>query len=200
MTDDLTLAGLLCARLCHDLAGPAGAAAAGVELLEDGMTDPETLALVAASARGVTARLKVLRVAFGPAGREQPAAALAELVSGYFASLAAAGAAAVDLDWRPADGLLSGERVRLVLNLILLARDALAKGGGVSVESGGDGVTVAASGVGAQLPDEAAAVLLDGQLPAGPRGAQALLAVRLAEALSTRLRVTVTEGGILFQA
>ena len=42
MTIDLRLADLVASRLCHDLVGPAGAVAAGLELLEQPSDmDPE---------------------------------------------------------------------------------------------------------------------------------------------------------------
>ncbi|MBX9634016.1 MAG: hypothetical protein K2X44_03460, partial [Magnetospirillum sp.] len=67
--DPLQLAELLCARLCHDLSGPVGAAAAGAELLEDmdGNADAETVSLVADAAGGAVSRLKFFRAALGPA-------------------------------------------------------------------------------------------------------------------------------------
>ncbi|MEQ8707445.1 MAG: histidine phosphotransferase family protein [Rhodospirillales bacterium] len=68
MTIDLRLADLVASRLCHDLVGPAGAVAAGLELLEQPSDmDPEAMDLVRMSASQLNARLSFFRLAFGKA-------------------------------------------------------------------------------------------------------------------------------------
>ncbi|MGE5504952.1 MAG: histidine phosphotransferase family protein [Actinomycetota bacterium] len=181
-SDDLRLAELLCARLCHDMAGPVGAAAAGAELIEDGIADPETMSLVAASAGGASARLKFFRAALGPAAEApQALTGLRDLVDGYLAT--AASAPRIALDWRCEPATLAGEAARLLLNLVLIARDALPRGGAVAVSvTGRPGrLAVVARGEPAALGDEVRAVLAEGRAPAGPRGAQAWLARRIAD-------------------
>ena len=124
---DLDMAELLCARLCHDLAGPVGAAAAGAELLDElgeAGIDRDTLELVAASAAAAAARLKYFRAAFGPSGRSQATSLLRELIEGYLASSQSAAAPNVDLDWQVATAELPATTARLMLNLVLIARDA----------------------------------------------------------------------------
>ena len=158
-TDDLALAEGLCARLCHDLAGPLGAAAAGAELLEDGV-DADTVSLVAASAAGAVARLKFFRAAMGPAGSGQPAAALRDLCAAYLTAAASAGGTGLTLSWRSEVERLDGNQGRLVLNLVLIARDALARGGEVRVDIGADTLAVGFAGQGAGLSDEVHGVLV----------------------------------------
>lgn len=67
---DLELAQLLCTRLCHDLAGPIGAVAAGVELIggDPGAADAETLSLIGDSSSAASLKLKFVRAALGSAG------------------------------------------------------------------------------------------------------------------------------------
>lgn len=67
---DLELAQLLCTRLCHDLAGPVGAAAAGVELIGGDLTqvDAETLGLIGNSSSAASLKLKFMRTALGVSG------------------------------------------------------------------------------------------------------------------------------------
>lgn len=67
---DLELAQLLCTRLCHDLAGPIGAVAAGVELIggDPGAVDAETLSLIGDSSAAASLKLKFVRAALGAAG------------------------------------------------------------------------------------------------------------------------------------
>lgn len=200
---DLRLAELLCARLCHDLAGPVGAAAAGAELFEDlgGEADPETVGLVAASAAGAAARLKFFRAAFGPAATSpQPAASLREAIEAYLRTQVSAASPGTTLDWHSDAPGFDGGTARLVLNLVLLAKDSLPRGGVVTVATHGDALTVSARGEASALADEARAVLLGGAEPDGPRGAQARLAVLLGHRRGTPVAVSFTSGGLAFTA
>ncbi|CAA7611801.1 histidine phosphotransferase family protein [Magnetospirillum sp. UT-4] len=196
--DSLSLAELLCARVCHDLSGPVGAAAAGAELFEDlgGKVDEETVALVAASAAGAATRLKLLRAALGPAASTpQPAERLRDLVEDYLATLTTGPSFGLALDWRVEPPALGGAEARLLLNLLLLGRDALPRGGRLTVRADGAGLAVTAAGERALLGDEAREVLLEDKPPAGPRAAQALFARALAEGAGG-LRVAVDSGGV----
>lgn len=194
--DDSRLAELLCARLCPDLAGPVGAAAAGAELAEDAGNDldAETLALVATSAAGAAARLKFFRTALGPVASAQDAAVVKELAEGYLRTSVSGGVAGIELEWGSALRTLDGDTARLVLNLILMARDSLPRGGTIAVEVADQGpgtALVHARGEPARLGDEARAVLFEHREPPGPRGAHALFTLRLADRLhGTELRVT----------
>ncbi len=67
-TDKLAFAGVVCARICHDLAGTLGALAASLDMMAEA-PDPEALALAQDCARELTDRLRVLRAAWG-AGAE----------------------------------------------------------------------------------------------------------------------------------
>jgi len=199
MTDDLVLAEMLAARLCHDLAGPVGATAAGAELLDDlgsdGL-DSDTLALVAASAAGAAARLKFFRAAFGPAGQSQRVPALRDLAEAYLAATTSAAAPTLALDWRIAAAELPADLARLLLNLLLVARDALPRGGAIEVALTDSGGHVVARGTPALLADEARLVLVEGLPPAGPRGAQATLAARLAARLSSSIVLGAADGEV----
>ena len=64
---ELELAQLLCTRLCHDLAGPIGAVAAGVELIAGDPTaaDPETLSLIGTSSNAASLKLRFMRAVLG---------------------------------------------------------------------------------------------------------------------------------------
>ena len=198
--DDILHAELLCARLCHDMAGAVGAAAAGAELLEDGL-DAETAQLVAASAAGAVARLKFFRAALGPAGSDQPADAVQDLTAAYLRATEAGAAGRLSLRWSCGRPRLAGDVARLVLNLILVARDSLPHGGEIVVEvtpvapPGAAGLAVAFLGKGARLGDESEAALLAGADPAGPRAAQAWFTRRLAEKIGVTLRFESRDDG-----
>ncbi len=82
---DLELAQLLCTRLCHDLAGPIGAVAAGVELIggDPSAVDAETLGLIGDSSAAASLKLKFVRAALGSAAG---ALDMETLLDGYLAA------------------------------------------------------------------------------------------------------------------
>jgi histidine phosphotransferase ChpT len=128
------LASLLCSRLCHDLLSPVGALNNGIELLADEQ-DPEMrercLELLAESARASANKLKFFRLAFGAGGgfgdeidtREAKAA-----LEGLYGA-----EKRIDLGWMVADDKLSKGAVKLLLNLAMIAGDALVRGGRLDV-------------------------------------------------------------------
>lgn len=197
--DDLKLAELLCARLCHDMAGPVGAAAAGAELCDDldGPADPETLALVSQSAAGAAARLKFFRAAFSPAASApQSSAGLVDLIRAYLATQVSGASPGLALEWRVENAALDGATARLLLNLVLLAKDALPRGGQITVTVETGRISVVALGEPATLTDEAREVLLAGEEPAGPRGAQAAFSRALARGWGGEVTATMTVTGL----
>lgn len=166
-TDAVHLAQVLCARLCHDLMGPAGAINVGLEFLSDDQAESkETLELVAASARQVRARLAFFRTAFamasaeGATGLAEARALIAEFLKG----------SRVALEWRTCESSLkgvplvdSGDLARLLLCLVLVAREWLPRGGTLAIDvherRGRGQVRVAVRGQGARIPDDVQAVL-----------------------------------------
>lgn len=191
----LHLAELLCSRICHDLSGPVGAAAAGAELVAEGGSDDGTLELVATSAAAASARLAYLRAAFGSGSTVQRTAGLRNLTEKYFASLANGAVSAFKLDWRITEAELPFDAARLVLNLIMTARDALPRGGIVMIEARKTDQTwvlnVAAEGSEVRVADDASAVLLQDVVATGPRGAQTLLLKILAARLGLTMQVLI---------
>lgn len=67
---DTELAGLVCARICHDLASPLGAVANGAEMMRElgGADCSAELAMVEQSARRAVALIQFHRLAFGSHG------------------------------------------------------------------------------------------------------------------------------------
>ena len=132
--DAVDLASLLCSRLCHDLMSPVGALNNGIELLAD-ETDPEMrekcLELLADSARASANKLKFFRLAFGAGG------GFAEEIDTHEAEAALEGLFGaerrVQLGWVVGDDKLPKGAVKLLLNLALLAGDALVRGGRLDV-------------------------------------------------------------------
>lgn len=206
MPQDLELAELMAARLCHDLVGPIGAVANGVELLGDGgPPDPEVNALIAQSARQASRRLQWFRIAFGTANALPASGLLAEtrrLVSGLFEE------GRVTLDWAPpdaaAEAVASRQAAKLVLNLALVALEVLPRGGAVQARLAGSGaalsVQMAAVGSGARIPDDIQAAMKPGATSADltPKSIPAFLAMRVAEAAGTRISQSASADRVEF--
>ncbi|HWG05624.1 MAG TPA: histidine phosphotransferase family protein [Beijerinckiaceae bacterium] len=137
--DPLDLAALLCSRVCHDVISPVGAIVNGLEVLED-EKDPEMRAfaveLIKKSARTASARLQFCRLAFGAAG-----SAGASIDTGD-AEQVARGLLADDrttLQWIAPRVLMPKNKVKLVLNLCLIAAAAIPRGGLIEVTIAGEG-------------------------------------------------------------
>jgi histidine phosphotransferase ChpT len=128
------LASLLCSRLCHDLLSPVGALNNGIELLADEQ-DPEMrercLELLAESARASANKLKFFRIAFGAGG------GFGDEIDTREANSALEGLYGADkrveLGWMVADDKLPKGAVKLLLNLAMIAGDALVRGGRLDV-------------------------------------------------------------------
>lgn len=161
MNSDLRLSQLLCSRLCHDLAGAAGAISAGIELLnEDHNNITAPLELMEKSAEQITRRLTFFRVAFGSAGgADSPYSAehMRLLIEAYLAEKK------IQITWQAlrfegaelAQQSLSG---KLLANLMLIANDCLPRGGHIQAHvaplDSGVGIAVEARGVNARLTED----------------------------------------------
>ena len=128
------LASLLCSRLCHDLMSPVGALNNGIELLAD-ETDPDMrdkcLELLADSARASANKLKFFRLAFGAGGGFGSSVDTREArtaLEGLFGA-----ERRIELNWLVAEEKLSKGAIKLLLNLALIAGDALVRGGRLDV-------------------------------------------------------------------
>ena len=135
----LDLAALLCSRVCHDLISPVGAIVNGLEVLEEDK-DEETktfaLDLIKKSARTGSAKLQFCRIAFGAAGSAGAQIDLgdAETISrGFFED------DKTKLAWNLPRALLPKNRVKLLLNLLLIAGQTIPRGGRLTVDPIGAG-------------------------------------------------------------
>ena len=127
-------ASLLCSRLSHDLLSPVGALNNGLELLAD-ETDPamreRCMDLLAESARTSANKLKFFRLAFGAAG------GFGEMVDAREAKIAIEGLFAANkrltLAWLVEDDMLPKAAIKVLLNLAMIAGDALVRGGTLDI-------------------------------------------------------------------
>jgi len=124
------LAALLCSRVCHDIISPVGALNNGLELLDEGGADEDAMNLIRASARTASARLQFARIAFGAAG-----SAGMQIDTGDAQSVAEAyfRNEKPNLDWSGPRALLPKNKVKLLLNLLLIAAGAIPRGGTIRV-------------------------------------------------------------------
>jgi histidine phosphotransferase ChpT len=165
---------LLNARLCHELISPVGAVNNGVELLDD--EDPgfvrDAIKLIGQSARKAGQKLQFYRFAYGSS-----------------ASMSANGR-----ELATASASLSVEWQRLACNLLVLAAEALPRGGTVIVRPPSDGATgveVVAEGDSVNLTAELRAAL-DPQAAVeqlSPRTIHAYFTAKLAAMTGVRLRL-----------
>ena len=137
--DALDLAALLCSRVCHDVISPVGAIVNGLEVLEE-EKDAEMRAfavdLIKKSAKTASARLQFCRLAFGAAG-----SAGASIDTGD-AEQVARGLLSDDrtkIEWNAMRVLMPKNKVKLILNLCLIASAAIPRGGVILVNITGDG-------------------------------------------------------------
>src|SRR6476620_3643564 len=165
--ESLDLAALLCSRVCHDLISPVGAIVNGLEVMEDD-NDQETKAfamdLIKKSVKQASAKLQFCRIAFGAAG-----SAGAQIDLGD-AEKVARGFLEDDktkIEWNLPRALLAKNRVKLLLNMLIIAGQAIPRGGKVTVDpiGAGDnlGFKVSAAGTNAKIPP-AVPPLLTGEL------------------------------------
>jgi histidine phosphotransferase ChpT len=175
--DALDLAALLCSRVCHDLISPTGAIVNGLEVLEDG-GDAETktfaLDLIKKSARTASARLQFCRLAFGAAG-----SAGAQIDVGDAEAMARGFIedGKITLAWKLPRVLLPKNRVKLLLNMLIIASQTIPRGGTLTVDPTGAGETmgfrITAAGLNARIP-QAVPALLEGHSENGTVDAHAV--------------------------
>lgn len=154
--EPLDLAALLCSRVCHDLISPVGAIVNGLEVMEDD-NDQETKAfamdLIKKSVHQASAKLQFCRLAFGAAGSAGAQIDLgdAEKVARGFLE-----DEKTKLAWNLPRLLLAKNRVKLVLNMLLIAGQSIPRGGQITVDPVGEGETlgfrISATGGYAKVP------------------------------------------------
>ncbi|TXH80408.1 MAG: histidine phosphotransferase [Rhizobium sp.] len=125
------LAALLCSRVCHDVISPVGAINNGLELLDEGGADADAMDLIRTSALNASVRLKFARLAFGASGSVG-----ASIDTGEAERAAKDFAAAekkTEVSWVGPRAIIAKNRVKLLLNLFLVAYGAIPRGGNLEV-------------------------------------------------------------------
>jgi histidine phosphotransferase ChpT len=154
--DALDLAALLCSRVCHDLISPVGAIVNGLEVLDDNPKPEDrdfALDLIRKSAKTASARLQFCRLAFGAAGSAGAQIDLGDaqnMAKGHIED------GKVMLSWNLPRLLLPKNRVKLLLNMLVIAQQTIPRGGTLVIDPVGDGETmsfrITATGLNARVP------------------------------------------------
>jgi histidine phosphotransferase ChpT len=161
--DGLDLASLACSRVCHDVISPVGAIINGLEVLDeekDGEMRQIALDLIKKSAASASARLQFCRLAYGAAGS---AGAVIDTNDAETVTRGLINDERTKLVWNGPRQMAPKNKVKLLLNLCVLAFSAIPRGGVVTVDIQGEGQTLEASvearGVNARLAKGAAALI-----------------------------------------
>ena len=147
--ESLDLAALLCSRVCHDLISPVGAIVNGLEVLEE-EKDEETK----------TFALDLIKLAFGAAGSAgvQIDVGDAETMARGFIE-----DDKTKLAWNLPRVLLAKNRVKLLLNMLIIAGQGIPRGGVLTVDPVGEGESmsfrITAAGPNGRVPPHAVALL-----------------------------------------
>lgn len=188
---------LLCARLCHELVSPIGAINNGVELLDD--EDPEfvrdAIGLIGQSARKGGQRLQFYRFAYGTSG-----GAGGPLANGRDLAIGLLEGGKVRCEWPAEATTLPADWQRLACNMLVLAAEALPRGGTVLVRplrAGASGIEVVAEGDSINVTTEVRAALDAGAAvdDLTSRTIHAYVTARLAAQLGARLGVALPQAG-----
>jgi histidine phosphotransferase ChpT len=202
----LDLAALLCSRVCHDLISPVGAIVNGLEVLaeeKDEETKTFALDLIKRSAGTASAKLQFCRIAFGAAGSAGAQIDLgdAETISrGFFED------DKTKLAWNLPRALLAKNRVKLLLNLLLIAGQTIPRGGRLTVDPIGAGDTmgfkVSAAGTNAKVPPAVAALLSGdaGDAPLDAHRIQPFYASLLAQAAGVKVAMAMEGDAVAVSA
>ena len=147
---------LLSARICHELAGPVSAIVNGVELMSEDDSDfaADALRLVGTSARSASRRLQFYRFAYGTLPGEGAAGS-----TGRDLTLKLFEGGNVLCDWPESENSRTLAWQRLACGMLVLAAEALPRGGTVALRAKGNGMAIDADGDTVRLLPEAQAAL-----------------------------------------
>ncbi len=141
--DELELAALLCSRVCHDLISPVGAIVNGLEVLDDNPKPEDrefALDLIRKSARTASARLQFCRLAFGAAGSADAQIDLGDaltMAKGHIEDHR------TSIAWNLPRLYLPKNKVKLLLNMLVIAQQTIPRGGMLTVDPVGEGDALA---------------------------------------------------------
>jgi histidine phosphotransferase ChpT len=204
--EPLDLAALLASRVCHDVISPVGAIVNGLEVLEEdkdeGMRE-FALDLIRKSAHTASARLQFCRLAFGAAGSAGAAIDTGDaekVARGLFAD------DRTQLIWESPRAFMPKNKVKLALNLCLIAAACIPRGGVMHVIIDGEGedtkISVTVKGPNLKLASHVAD-LLEGRSESGTvdaHGIQPYFTGLVARSAGMTVQVTATGEDVALKA
>ncbi|MEN9896055.1 MAG: hypothetical protein RIR97_1907 [Pseudomonadota bacterium] len=125
------LASLLCSRVCHDIISPVGAINNGLELLDEGGSDADAMDLIRTSALNASVRLKFARLAFGASGSVGASIDTGEAEKAIRDFALAE--KKTDIAWSGPRAIIAKNRVKLLMNLFLIAYGSIPRGGSLDI-------------------------------------------------------------------
>ena len=206
-TSGLEMASLLCSRLCHDLLSPVGALSNGLELLAD-EKDPEMrkrcFELLEQSAKISADKLKFFRLAFGAAGGFGELVPVDEPRNLVDALIGNNGR--ITANWALGAPALPKTAVKVLLNLSMIAIEALVRGGtldiGAELRQGASEIVIRAAGSKIAF-DPVIGRALDGSLEArelSSRTAPAYMLYQLAASTGGGLQFALSDDALVMGA
>ena len=197
------LAALLCSRVCHDVISPVGAINNGLELLDEGGADADAMDLIRTSALNASVRLKFARLAFGASGSVG-----ASIDTGEAEKAAKDFAAAekkTEVSWNGPRAIIAKNRVKLLLNLFLVAYGSIPRGGSLDITLENPefdaAFTIVAKGRMMRVPQKFAEICSDRMEEAvDAHSIQPYYTVLLAEEAGMELSYEQTPEEIIFKA
>jgi histidine phosphotransferase ChpT len=203
--DALELAALLCSRVCHDLISPVGAIVNGLEVLDDNPKEEDkefALELIRKSARTASARLQFCRLAFGAAGS---AGAQIDLGDAQTMARGHMEDEKTKLTWNLPRLLLPKNRVKLLLNMLVVAQHTIPRGGMLTIDPVGEGETMSfrirAAGLNFRIPQNIADILA-AETPAtvDAHAVQPYYTRLLAQSCGLKVTLTIDGDAVLVEA
>jgi len=204
--DPLELAALIASRVCHDIISPVGAITNGLEVLDEESDENMrefAMDLIRRSASQASAKLQFARLAFGASGG---AGAEIDMREAGRCAAALLERDKADLDWQVTAGMLPKSEAKLLMNLLVLATNAVARGGVVHVTASRNGqetvIRLVAEGDRARLGAGVSEVLTAGAMPnpLDAHAVQPLYAAMLAKEAGMSITLSEEENRVIIGA
>jgi histidine phosphotransferase ChpT len=192
MIDNTQTAALIASRICHDMVEPMSAIIQGLEMMkgEQNKVSADALSLLDHGVGKIWAKLEFYRFAIGGA----VAAGDSQLEEGREVAFKLYSALKPELVWSAPAVAMSRPAVRVVLNLLFIANETLARGGSVEITGEAGAVRIVASGPRASLRAPTAAALRGEPLEGGLNGHTIQPAFTCLLARSAGVAIDIIEG------
>lgn len=204
MIDPFLVTNYVASKICHDVVSPLSVVSQSLEMLDmpiDATSKKEYEDLLRETTGRLVSKVEFLRFVFGSQGLSSGQAdlpLLKRVAAGY------AGLSEARLDWQLSETALSFAHMRVLLSLVLLASDALPRGGTIVAASragadGGIDLSVEARAEKVTMRDDIADALAGREPREGwqAKNIHALFARQLAERFGTTLAASMKPGQLV---